>query len=578
MFDDLVGAARRAFEAGDYRKALVYYFSHQLVWLDTHELIRMHRGKTNHEYGRELSGAKEVRPYYEQAMSLFESVYYGEHPITRPMFLAIWEQRDHFKTSVVNEKRRRDEIHERNLPGKMFAGGSGVLPSSGGLKIIVDLPDCLPGHLQTETSSHAETTLQAEVPENDDSNKTAFHVLFLFFLISAAFLMTGCRQNVQTGYVPPRMIDQSINGISVFCDMCVARKHSLREGYSVNSFAKNADVMIWFARHVNGPDDKERSLENIEQWLRKKPGRTFVYVGRAFEADRDYWTSVESKAKTPDDRNKIEAKKLAAKLELQRFLATQENRENLKSEVRKEDEKSKSKNSVSMKNKMSSAQEYENRWFRSIPLKKEYVVRAVEGNPAWTDELDVEKLHLSCFEQWLPKEGFENELVSGEQTLVARKKVAESHLFLVSNAGFLLNYPLINHEHRKLAGRLIEQFGDSPKRIFVYMGFDNPDFEQTGSSDNASPHLLFSLLQIWPLSVVIWQVILIGTVFCFHKWPIFGRPKKLPIVQVTDFGMHLDAYADLLARAKHADKFVEKQLSAVHPLFIVPEIKNKRVR
>jgi hypothetical protein len=116
MFDDLIGAAKRAFEAGEYRTALIYYFSHQLVWLDTHELIRMHRGKTNHEYARELKQASEVLGYYEESMSLFESVYYGDHPITRLQFLGIWEDRHKFSQAVRDEKRRRDEIKLQRTP------------------------------------------------------------------------------------------------------------------------------------------------------------------------------------------------------------------------------------------------------------------------------------------------------------------------------------------------------------------------------------------------------------------------------------------------------------------------------
>ena len=113
VFDDLVGAARRAFEAGEYRTALIYYFSYQLVWIDTHELIRMYKGKTNHEYARELKLATEVLGYYEESMSLFESVYYGNHPITRLRFLGIWEDRQKFSLAVKMEKQRRDEIKQR---------------------------------------------------------------------------------------------------------------------------------------------------------------------------------------------------------------------------------------------------------------------------------------------------------------------------------------------------------------------------------------------------------------------------------------------------------------------------------
>ncbi|MCL2118770.1 MAG: hypothetical protein FWH27_10130 [Planctomycetaceae bacterium] len=135
MFDDLIGAAKRAFEAGEYRTALIYYFSHQLVWLDTHELIRMHRGKTNHEYAREMKQAVEVPGYYEESMSLFESVYYGDHPITRSQFLGIWEDRQKFSLAVQEEKRRRDEIKQQR------PYGTNIAAHRDSLMLTVDLPE-----------------------------------------------------------------------------------------------------------------------------------------------------------------------------------------------------------------------------------------------------------------------------------------------------------------------------------------------------------------------------------------------------------------------------------------------------
>ena len=151
MFDDLLGAAKRAMETGDYRTALIYYFSHQLVWLDLHGLIRMHKGKTNHEYARELvvwpeyrrvvwpeyrqRQATEVLGYYEQSMSLFESVYYGDHPITRLRFLGLWEDRQKFSLAVREEKRLRDESQQRNLRS------TSVTSHRDSFTMTVDLPE-----------------------------------------------------------------------------------------------------------------------------------------------------------------------------------------------------------------------------------------------------------------------------------------------------------------------------------------------------------------------------------------------------------------------------------------------------
>jgi hypothetical protein len=138
MFDDLLGAAKRAMDSGDYRVALIYYFSHQLVWLDMHGLVRMHKGKTNHEYARELKPATEVLDYYEQSMSLFESVYYGNHSISRLQFLGLWEDRHEFSRSVREEKQRREESQQHRRYS------ASVIAHRDSLTLTVDLPEMRP--------------------------------------------------------------------------------------------------------------------------------------------------------------------------------------------------------------------------------------------------------------------------------------------------------------------------------------------------------------------------------------------------------------------------------------------------
>ena len=98
--NDLLGAAWRAFELGDLRQAVILYFSFQLLELDKSELIRLHRGKTNREYSRELRDRTNIRVLYEQTMYVFERVYFGEHKISRSEFLPIWNNRDQFQAAT----------------------------------------------------------------------------------------------------------------------------------------------------------------------------------------------------------------------------------------------------------------------------------------------------------------------------------------------------------------------------------------------------------------------------------------------------------------------------------------------
>ncbi|HBT76418.1 MAG TPA: hypothetical protein DEB39_05715 [Planctomycetaceae bacterium] len=100
-YADLLAAANRAVDSGDWRNALILYFSFMLVELDRAESIRLHRGKTNHEYAWELHSRAGLRHYYCETMYLFEKVYFGEYPIDRELFETVWKERDAFRKELV---------------------------------------------------------------------------------------------------------------------------------------------------------------------------------------------------------------------------------------------------------------------------------------------------------------------------------------------------------------------------------------------------------------------------------------------------------------------------------------------
>lgn len=589
MFDDLIGAATRAFEAGQYRNALIYYFSHQLVWLDLHQLIRMHKGKTNHEYARELRQATELLTYYEKSMSLFESVYYGDHPITRMLFLGIWEHRHAFSRAVNEEKQRRDEVKQQRRFGTGFAS------HRDSLSLTVNMPETRrPEEHDQDPNADAGNDTARNANSNDPFRPppNAGLMLLLVLALGAILATTGCRQEVQTSYVPPPTYDKSLNGISVFNDMITRRGHALRTGTTTNSYAKNGDVLIWFARQTGCPTNE--TVRKIESWLEAKPGRTFVYVGRAFESTVDYWSVVEDMAPTDADRQKIATRKSEANRRQQGFLAKprigqkDENGENdgadidgvdmddsnaTTPEIKESETDQKTKGLPeswavlldSDDSRIGSNTKCD--WFVTSLRERSYRVTAVSGDANWTDGIDAGNLQLTCFEDWEFADDIEPLLiVDGEtvetkgdpqpvngQTFVGRKKIGRSQAIFVSNAGFLLNYPLVNHDHRKLAGRLIDDLGEPKKRVFAYIGFSELDIEKTSEVSDESPHVLLTLLHIWPLSIILCHVIVLCAAFCFYKWPIFGRPKRSREIQVADFSKHIDAYAAMLAEAKDDD-------------------------
>lgn len=517
VYDDLLGAAEKAFRDGDYRRTLIYYFSYQLVLLDKSELIHMLKGKTNHEYLRELAQATGVRPFYHRAMQIFENVYYGEYELVTAEFFPIWEERHVMHQAVLEERKKR----EQNTPSLIR------------------------------------------------------NTMLLLLIVVTGFLMfAGCQskgEDVDTRYAP--YFDRSLNGTMVFRDMC--EKSGCRLGTG-GALAEQSDyqVLVWFSLEPNTPPQK--TLDTLDEWLEEKPDRTVVYVGRAFEATWDYWETMHSRIDEEENKRKINSKRSEAESERNKFLAKKKNP--LLPDKPKEIKDPKKKG---------------NSLFVMTPLEKEYKMRSLVGSENWLRDIDLGKVRFSLFEQMTPaktiadddnqetpdettpesdenaKENEEKELPPQFEVLlesedghwiVASTPRKKGRMILVNNGGFLLNYQLINHEHRKLANRLIHEFGEGRKKVFIlYSDHDIYTYDLGDRTHQSSFDTVLKFLQAWPVSILFWQCILLGILFCFYKWPIMGRPRKLPQTRHVDFMEHISAYADLLS-ATGEEIYVRKQV------------------
>ena len=93
----LLDEARRLYEQGDFSRAVVYLFAHQLLELDRLQVIRLARGKTNRQYLREVGRRAALRQLVEQTMVAFEDVFFGNRTIDRARFEACWTRLAEFQ-------------------------------------------------------------------------------------------------------------------------------------------------------------------------------------------------------------------------------------------------------------------------------------------------------------------------------------------------------------------------------------------------------------------------------------------------------------------------------------------------
>jgi hypothetical protein len=97
---DLLAEAERCRQQGDYGRAVIFLFSHELLQLDKHGRIHLARGKTNRQYLREIRPWPALGGLIEQTTLMFEDVFFGHHALERPAFEACWSRLEEFDKLV----------------------------------------------------------------------------------------------------------------------------------------------------------------------------------------------------------------------------------------------------------------------------------------------------------------------------------------------------------------------------------------------------------------------------------------------------------------------------------------------
>ena len=319
----------------------------------------------------------------------------------------------------------------------------------------------------------------------------------------------------------------SVNGTAVLADLFKRSGHRVTTMTRLSPKVNDSDVVVWIPNNFKPPTKEQR--EFLEDFLATGSGKTVIYVGRDYDAAVDYWGDVE---------------KQVPPRQADEFLRRQ-------AEARATHEATRSTMPV---------KEYA-RWFTARRDAKPRKVAALEG--PWAAGVDPAKaeIHLegrldipsandrAAADPEIPEE-FENLLSSSGDSLVTRVTDAEwadGQLIVVTNGSFVLNYPLVNHEHRKLAVKLVGECGAPGRVVFIESGPDGPAVLDKEPTAGEGP---LGLLKVWPLNAILMHLTLLGIIFCLARSPIFGRPKELPEPPTADFGKHVAALGELLGRTK----------------------------
>jgi len=319
----------------------------------------------------------------------------------------------------------------------------------------------------------------------------------------------------------------SVSGTAVFAGMFEAAGHRVVTASRLSPKLEPMDVIVW------APDDfrppSEEVFTYLDNWLDAAPERTLIYIGRDFDAASTYWEEILPTA--PPDQV----------LEITSRLAMRQSDYDTAREM--------------------IPTEFDGPWFslgRDGPPRQVFTLRGPLSAEIDASQSRIELRGRFC----LPRSPDEDNLQTGSLGLAEAEPLLESEagllvgrvcrpnwdgsqVMVIANGSFLLNLPLVNHQHRKLAGRLIGLCGRAGQRVvFLESG---PGGVRISDRELEVHHVVRAFTQ-WPINCILMHLTMLGIVYCIFAFPIFGRPRELASDSPSDFGKHIDALGGLLKR------------------------------
>lgn len=401
-------------------------------------------------------------------------------------------------------------------------------------------------------ASVAKPSIRALRPRPDDRSyqPQLRHIVAIALAIMCVSI--GCAPaQVKTTYGKRRGSDggPSVNGTAVLAGMFEEAGHRVNSWPRLSPKLEECQTIVWFPDDFKPPTVEQRDF--LEWWLFNESGRTLIYVGRDYDASPTYWQQV-LQAAPPEQRMEVMRREATARA-----------------------------SHDAARNRIPDADLAE--WFtvhRNEPFRN---VKTLKG--PWSENVDATQVDIelagrlelpgeSDIDAWVDRADnywdgrpeFTPLLESESDTIVYQINYEEwddSKIIVVNNGSFLLNLPLVNHEHRKLAGHLVSDC--APGRVvFLESGWGGPTVYDVEPSTNIPTG--FEVFTVWPLGFIVMHLSVLGILCCIAIFPIFGRPKIAPAsnsseivftsdvegsgdaasVVRADFGKHIDALGELL--------------------------------
>lgn len=309
----------------------------------------------------------------------------------------------------------------------------------------------------------------------------------------------------------------SVNGTGVLAEMFRGAGHRVTTVTRLYpSLGQRAGCIVHVPDDFQHPDG--RAIDWVHDWLWQGFNRTYIFVVHDYDAACQYWEKYAAAATGPSQAA-VQAQAAAVRQAFESSRPT-----------------------------------------TSEPLFQSFVVdyrldrrdvRSLGGQRTWCSGVDASKLEIELNGRLRParfaRADVEPILDSLGDALVLQQRIGNGRLIIVANGSFLLNLPLVNHEHRKLAARLVDEVG-RPRYVVFLEGSGNPVVLDKDPAVRFPSVLAY--FDVHPINYALWHLLLLAVLLLLSRFPIFGRPRDDAQRAPGDFGLHVTALGALMARTR----------------------------
>ncbi len=346
--------------------------------------------------------------------------------------------------------------------------------------------------------------------------------------------------------------NSSINGFGLLTQLLRQRGHTVSRTSLLTQQIDKYDAILW--THQGQALPQEKALDVLEKWMAR--GKRVVFLGSNYDATLDYWRDVYENSTGPERS-------------VARWIYRRHQAETLRTAYQ-----SAADFDVWSGN---FPEESRNRWM-SAPVAKEttfgYWEAATPDGP-WRQTNDSQSSNLSpiVVKRWMQPGPEMRDVdvlahVAGVETQedgttrpvkrpvmwVQRssggRNKAVRDLWVISSPIFLNNYGIVKPENAKMRDEFLSSLSGHHRILFLETGPGKVMLSTTPDDRIDRP---WRWMTHHPFPLFALHAVLLAVVYCFAKFPVFGRAKRVDFAPRNDFGQHIKEVGRLLRQHKRID-------------------------